>query len=56
SFMNDLDRIFSPGYIPTYVGLLNTRLPSTGIRESMFNLDQLSYHVFDVGGNRSSRR
>ncbi|KAF3927435.1 hypothetical protein ABW21_db0207238 [Orbilia brochopaga] len=51
-----LDRVFSPDYIPNDQDILRSRLKTTGITEAEFNLGQLIYRMFDVGGQRSERK
>jgi guanine nucleotide-binding protein subunit alpha, other len=48
--------MFLPDYMPTNLDILNCRLKTTGITETVFNLGQLSYRICDVGGQRSERR
>ena len=38
-----LERIFLPDYMPTNLDILNCRLKTTGITETVFQLGQLSY-------------
>lgn len=56
SFCEDLDRLWDPAYIPTDQDLLRSRLRTTGITETIFDLGQLTYRMFDVGGQRSERK
>lgn len=55
-FFSSLERLFSPGYLPTDQDILCARLKTTGISEEVFNTDQLTFRVLDVGGQRSERR
>ncbi|KAI8335452.1 heterotrimeric G-protein alpha subunit, GPA3-like protein [Chlamydoabsidia padenii] len=55
-FFNDLDRIGDPAYVPIEQDVLRARLKSTGITEITFQLDRLTIHMFDVGGQRSERK
>ncbi|KAK5987524.1 Guanine nucleotide-binding protein alpha-2 subunit [Cladobotryum mycophilum] len=55
-FVNDIDRIWAEGYIPNDQDLLRSRLRTTGITETIFDLGQLTYRMFDVGGQRSERK
>ncbi|KAK3685400.1 guanine nucleotide binding protein, alpha subunit [Podospora appendiculata] len=55
-FCEDLDRIWDSTYIPTDQDLLRSRLRTTGITETVFDLGQLTYRMFDVGGQRSERK
>ena len=48
--------MFEPDYIPTNQDILRTRLRTTGIKETQFALDHLTYRMFDVGGQRSERK
>ena len=54
--MEDIDRIWADGYIPNDQDLLRSRLRTTGITETIFDLGQLTYRMFDVGGQRSERK
>lgn len=56
SFCDDLDRFWDPNYVPTDQDLLRSRLRTTGITETVFDLGQLTYRMFDVGGQRSERK
>lgn len=56
SFCDDLDRFWDKTYIPTDQDLLRSRLRTTGITETVFDLGQLTYRMFDVGGQRSERK
>ncbi|KAL2107104.1 hypothetical protein VUR80DRAFT_5702 [Thermomyces stellatus] len=55
-FCDDIDRLWSDGYVPTDQDLLRSRLRTTGITETVFDLGQLTYRMFDVGGQRSERK
>lgn len=56
SFFHDLERLFSPTYVPTDQDILRSRLKTTGITETVFDLGTLTYRMFDVGGQRSERK
>ena len=56
SFCEDLDRVWDRNYVPTDQDLLRSRLRTTGITETVFDLGQLTYRMFDVGGQRSERK
>lgn len=56
SFFEDVDRLFSPQYVPTDQDVLRSRLRTTGITETIFDLGSLTYRMFDVGGQRSERK
>ncbi|PHH85942.1 hypothetical protein CDD83_10957 [Cordyceps sp. RAO-2017] len=55
-FLDDIDRLWADGYVPTDQDLLRSRLRTTGITETTFDLGQLTYRMFDVGGQRSERK
>uniref|UniRef100_A0A915DYU3 Uncharacterized protein n=1 Tax=Ditylenchus dipsaci TaxID=166011 RepID=A0A915DYU3_9BILA len=55
-YLNSLDRISQPGYIPTQDDVLRTRVKTTGIIETHFTYKDLHFKMFDVGGQRSERK
>ncbi|KAL2162616.1 hypothetical protein VTH06DRAFT_6452 [Thermothelomyces fergusii] len=55
-FCNDVERLWDKNYVPTDQDLLRSRLRTTGITETVFDLGQLTYRMFDVGGQRSERK
>ncbi|MCJ1329191.1 hypothetical protein MMC10_005869 [Thelotrema lepadinum] len=55
-YYSNIDRLFATGYIPNDQDVLRSRLRTTGITETLFELGQLTYHMFDVGGQRSERK
>lgn len=56
SFCDDIERFWDKAYVPTDQDLLRSRLRTTGITETVFDLGQLTYRMFDVGGQRSERK
>jgi guanine nucleotide-binding protein subunit alpha len=56
SFFEELDRLFAQNYLPTDQDILRSRLKTTGITETVFDLGTLTYRMFDVGGQRSERK
>ena len=56
SYFEAVDRIAAPDYTPTDQDVLRSRVKTTGIAESMFHIGELSYRIFDVGGQRSERK
>ncbi|XP_041355994.1 guanine nucleotide-binding protein G(q) subunit alpha [Gigantopelta aegis] len=55
-YLNNVDRIASPDYLPTLPDILRVRVPTTGIIEYPFDLDSIIFRMVDVGGQRSERR
>ncbi|XP_028658277.1 guanine nucleotide-binding protein subunit alpha-14-like [Erpetoichthys calabaricus] len=55
-YIVDIDRIASPSYVPNQQDVLRVRVPTTGIIEYPFNLENVIFRMVDVGGQRSERR
>ncbi|KAJ2989298.1 guanine nucleotide-binding protein subunit alpha, partial [Globomyces sp. JEL0801] len=56
SYFEALDRIGVKGYQPTDQDVLRSRVKTTGITETTFKVGELTYRMFDVGGQRSERK
>jgi len=55
-FFENFERVTSPDYLPTRRDVLYSRVKTTGISETVFEIGQTLYRVHDVGGARSERR
>ncbi|CDO93758.1 unnamed protein product [Kluyveromyces dobzhanskii CBS 2104] len=56
-FYQNLDRISEQNYIPTITDVIRARKKTSGIFDTMIDLDKnLKLHFFDVGGQRSERK
>ncbi|KAF8945229.1 guanine nucleotide-binding protein subunit alpha [Haplosporangium gracile] len=55
-YFDSIDRIAEPTYSPTDQDVLRSRVKTTGITETTFNIGELTYRMFDVCGQRSERR
>jgi len=55
-YFDAMDRIGVPGYSPTEQDVLRSRVKTTGITETTFQVGDLTYRMFDVGGQRSERK
>uniref|UniRef100_UPI0037E80BBE guanine nucleotide-binding protein subunit alpha-14-like n=1 Tax=Semicossyphus pulcher TaxID=241346 RepID=UPI0037E80BBE len=55
-YLTDLDRIAEPSYIPDLQDILRVRVPTTGIIEYPFDMENVIFRMVDVGGQRSERR
>ncbi|XP_068569294.1 guanine nucleotide-binding protein G(q) subunit alpha-like [Cebidichthys violaceus] len=55
-FLNDIHRISDTSYLPTQQDVLRVRVPTTGILEYPFDLENVGFRMVDVGGQRSERR
>ena len=55
-YFNSMDRMSSPSYLPTDQDILRSRVKTTGITETTFKIGELTYKLFDVGGQRSERK
>lgn len=56
SFFNSIDRLFTPDWLPNNQDMLHSRLRTTGITETLFELGQINFRMMDVGGQRSERK
>ncbi|KAI8845815.1 G protein alpha subunit [Chytriomyces cf. hyalinus JEL632] len=54
--MKNMKRICAAGFKPTEEDILNARIMTTTVSETRFIADNITYRVFDVGGQRSERR
>jgi guanine nucleotide-binding protein subunit alpha len=55
-YFNSMDRMALPGYLPSDQDILRSRVKTTGITETTFKVGELTYKLFDVGGQRSERK
>jgi len=55
-FIEALDRITTTYYLPTLQDILRVRVPTTGVIEYRFDLQDVYIRIVDVGGQRSERR
>ncbi|XP_020507179.1 guanine nucleotide-binding protein G(q) subunit alpha [Labrus bergylta] len=55
-YLSDLDRIAESAYLPTQQDVLRVRVPTTGILEYPFDMENVVFRMVDVGGQRSERR
>lgn len=55
-YFNMVDRMASHDYMPTDQDILRSRVKTTGITETTFRVGELTYRLFDVGGQRSERK
>ncbi|XP_038633853.1 guanine nucleotide-binding protein subunit alpha-14-like [Scyliorhinus canicula] len=55
-YLTDIDRVAASDYIPTEQDVLRVRVPTTGINEYSFKMNQVSLRLVDVGGQKSERR
>jgi guanine nucleotide-binding protein subunit alpha len=56
SYFDSINRIGEIGYVPTDQDVLRSRVKTTGITETTFVIGDLTYRMFDVGGQRSERK
>lgn len=56
SYFDAIERIAQPDYLPTDQDVLRSRVKTTGITETTFIIGDLTYRMFDVGGQRSERK
>ena len=55
-FLSNAPRILHPSYTPTTADILRSRLTTTGVIESTFRVDKLTFRLYDVGGQRGERK
>ncbi|GFO26398.1 guanine nucleotide-binding protein subunit alpha-11 [Plakobranchus ocellatus] len=55
-YLDSVERISQPDYLPTEQDILRVRVPTTGIIEYPFDLDDMVFRLVDVGGQKSERR
>ena len=55
-YFQNMDRILDPSYTPTEQDVLKSRVQTSGIIETSFKRGNITYRLFDVGGQRSERR
>uniref|UniRef100_A0A3Q3WHR0 Guanine nucleotide-binding protein subunit alpha n=1 Tax=Mola mola TaxID=94237 RepID=A0A3Q3WHR0_MOLML len=55
-YLSELDRIVRPLYVPDLQDILRVRVPTTGIIEYPFDMENVIFRMVDVGGQRSERR
>nr|AGJ70285.1 G protein subunit alpha q [Terebratalia transversa] len=55
-YLDNINRIQEPDYLPSLQDILRVRAPTTGIIEYPFDLDSIIFRMVDVGGQRSERR
>jgi GTPase SAR1 family protein len=55
-YLDSIDRIATKDYLPTEQDVLRVRVPTTGIIEYPFMLENITFRMVDVGGQRSERR
>jgi len=56
NFIRDFPKIAARNYIPTFHDILQTRIKTTGIIETRFEVDKEEFRMFDVGGQKNERR
>ncbi|PSN44826.1 Guanine nucleotide-binding protein G(q) subunit alpha [Blattella germanica] len=55
-FLPKIDEVIDPSYTPTTQDILHARIPTSGIHEHSFCLDDVIFRIVDVGGQRRERR
>ncbi|KAJ1556756.1 guanine nucleotide-binding protein subunit alpha [Cladochytrium tenue] len=55
-FFDELDRCTQPGYVPTNDDILRARHRTNDISETAFRIDDTTFIIYDVGGQRSLRQ
>ena len=48
SFLDDIDRIKQPDYLPTHQDILRLNVPTNGVVETQFDLEELRFRYIHV--------
>ncbi|KAI0360019.1 G-protein alpha subunit [Trametes cingulata] len=58
-FLNNIERVSAPGYLPTIEDILHARIQTMGVAEHVFDMSvhgrTVRWHLYDVGGARGQR-
>ncbi|CAF0746671.1 unnamed protein product [Didymodactylos carnosus] len=55
-FLDRVDEVKDPNYMPSEQDILRCRVLTSGIYETIFTVERVRFHMFDVGGQREERR
>ncbi|KAK5581590.1 hypothetical protein ACTA71_008904 [Dictyostelium dimigraforme] len=55
-YFDSIDRISQPSYLPSENDVLRSRTKTTGIIETVFEIQNSTFRMVDVGGQRSERK
>jgi GTPase SAR1 family protein len=55
-FFDDIERIMDFDYVPSEEDILHTRVRTSGIIKKEYNIDDVNFQMFDVGGQRNERK
>jgi len=55
-YMESIDRIAEPSWMPKDDDILRSRVRTTGIQEESYIIDGVEFAIFDVGGQRNERK
>jgi len=55
-YFENIQRIAASNYIPSEQDVLRSRVKTTGVLETVFEVEEIIFRLVDVGGQRSERR
>ncbi|ORZ08819.1 putative guanine nucleotide-binding protein alpha-1 subunit [Lobosporangium transversale] len=55
-FLDAIDRVAHAQYIPTDDDILQARVRTLAVSEHVFDIDNVAYRIYDVGGQKSLRK
>jgi len=55
-YFDNVGRIAKDGYVPNEQDVLRSRVKTTGVLETVFEVEDIVFRLVDVGGQRSERR
>ena len=56
AYLDKIDEIVDPGYVPSIKDYLHTRVRTTGIVERQYAIEGVDFLIVDVGGQRNERK
>ncbi|XP_041479834.1 guanine nucleotide-binding protein G(s) subunit alpha-like [Lytechinus variegatus] len=55
-FLDKIEEIMEPDFIPSDQDIVRTRKMTTGVVETWFDINNVTFHMLDVGGQRDERK
>lgn len=55
-YVEHIDRIGKDDYVPTFPDVVQARVRTTGIVTEKFEIDNINFELYDVGGQRNERK
>jgi GTPase SAR1 family protein len=55
-YFNKVEEVAAPGYLPSDADILRSRVRTSGIVEEKYNIEGVTFSMYDVGGQRNERK